>query len=105
MSRLISVERASECPSSLTVKAGDVLLFAATGARVRSGSDVVAIWGPFVPGVVGDNGQVFSPAASPNAVIVMARRTGRAAVEVITGDPWHATQSTSLDIIVQGEDD
>lgn len=101
MSRLINIEHAPECPSGLTVKVGDVLLFAATGARVRSGLDVVEISGPFIPGVVGDNGQVFSPAASPNAVMIIARRTGRAAIEVITGDPWHATQTTSLAITVE----
>ena len=101
MSRLINVERVTACPSSLTVRVGDVLLFAAIGARVRSGSDVVAIVGPFVPAVVGDEGQVLSPAGPPNAVMVMARQTGRAEIDVITGDPWHPTRTTGLNITVE----
>jgi len=101
MSRLIKVESASECPSSLTLKVGDVLLLAATGARVRSGSDVIAISGPFVPGVVGDDGRVYSPETAPNAVIILAHRSGRAAIDVITGDPWHAARTTSLVVTVE----
>jgi hypothetical protein len=101
MGRLIQVPRAPACPSHLTVKAGDALLFTAVGVRVRSGADIVTIVGPFTPGVIGDDGQVLSPAGPPNAVMVVARQAGQAAIDVISGDPWHATQTTSLSLTVE----
>src|SRR5262245_36470719 len=101
MGRLIHVPRASACPSHLTVNVGDAVLFTATGIRVRSGADVVTIVGPFAPGVIGDDGRVLSPAGPPNAVMVVARQAGQAAIDVIAGDPWHATQTTSLSLTVE----
>jgi|SRR5882724_5272632 len=73
----------------LTVSVGDALLFTAVGVRVRSGADAVTIVGPFAPGVIGDDGHVLAPAGPPNAVMVIAKQAGRAAIDVISGDPWH----------------
>jgi hypothetical protein len=78
-----------------------VLYFGATGGHVHSGAEVVEILGPFLPGVLGDNGQIFSPMGAPNAVLFLARRPGRATIDVVTGDPWHAPKTTALAITVE----
>jgi hypothetical protein len=101
MGRLINVQHSPAGPSRLTVEAGDVLMFAATGGRIRSGADVIANLGSFVPGVVGNDGKVYSPAGPPNTVLFVARGQGRATIDVITGDPWHATHSVTLDVVVE----
>lgn len=101
MSRLIEVQHAQDLPTSLTIGVGDVLRFGATGGHVHSGAEVVEILGPFLPGVVGDNGEILSPMGSPNAMLFVARRPGRATIDVVTGDPWHATETTALDITVE----
>ena len=101
MGRLIEVQQEQGFPSRLTIQVGDVLVFGATGGHVRSSADVVEILGPFLPGVVGDNGQILSPMGAPNAVLFLARRPGRAMIDVVTGDPWHAPQTTTLDITVE----
>jgi hypothetical protein len=101
MGRLIEVQHAQDLPTSLTIRVGDVLVFGATGGHVYSGAEVVEILGPFLPGVLGDNGQILSPMGAPNAVLFLARRTGRATIDVVTGDPWHAPKTTTLDITVE----
>jgi hypothetical protein len=101
MGRLIEVQHAQGFPPSLTIKVGDVLVFGAAGGHVQSGADVVEILGPFLPGTLGDQGQILSPMGAPNAVLFLARRPGRATVDVVTGDPWHAPQTTTLDITVE----
>lgn len=101
MGRLIEIQQAQGFPPSLTLKVGDVLMFGATGGHVQSGADVVEILGPFVPGIMGANGAILSPMGAPNAVLFLARRPGRATIDVVTGDPWYAPQTTSLDITVE----
>ena len=100
MARLIEVQHAQNLPTNLTIRVGDALAFGATGGHVRSGADVVEILGPFLPGVLGDNGRILSPMGAPNTVLFLARRPGRATIDVVTGDPWHAPQTTALDITV-----
>jgi hypothetical protein len=101
MSRLIEVQHAQDLPTSLTIKVGDVLYFGATGGHVHSGAEIVEILGPFLPGVVGDNGEILSPIGAPNTVLFFARRPGRATIDVVTGDPWHAPETTALSITVE----
>ena len=101
MGRLIEIQQTQDLPPSLTIQVGDVLLFGATGGHVQSGADVVKILGPFLTGILGDNGQIMSPMGAPNTVLFLARRPGRATIDVVTGDPWHAPQTTPLDIIVE----
>jgi hypothetical protein len=86
--------------SNLTVKVGDVLVFAATGGHVQCG-EAVELWGAFLTGVLKDDGQILSPAGAPNAVLFLACHPGRAKIDVITGDPWHASKVTTLHIIVE----
>jgi hypothetical protein len=101
MPRLIEVQHTQECPSPLVVRAGDVLLWRAAGGRVREGDDVLDLLGPFVSAVLGDDGNVLTPAGPPNTVLFRARRPGRARVEVVTGDPFHAPRTTAVDVRVE----
>src|ERR687889_330858 len=98
MGRLIEVQHAQDLPTRLTIRVGDVLIFGATGGHVRSGAEVVEILGPFVRGVVGNNGQIISPMGAPNRVLFFARHPGRAMIDVVTGDPWHSPNNTALTI-------
>lgn len=101
MARLIEVQDARTCPSPLTVYLGDMLLFRATGGRVRSGDDVVELLGPFLSAVLGDDGTILTPIGPPNMVLFRARRPGRARIDAVTGDPFHTSQTTTLDITVE----
>ena len=101
MSRLIEIQHAQVVPPNLTIQVGDVLSFGATGGHVQSGQEVVEILGPFLPAVLGGNGQIVSPMGAPNAVWFLARQPGRATIDVVTGDPWQAPQTTRLEITVE----
>lgn len=101
MGRLIDVQNAQALPPSLTLKVGDLLIFGVTGGHVQSGTDVVEILGPFFPGLMGDNGEILSPMGAPNTVMFLTRRSGRATIDVVTGDPWYTSQITTLEMIVE----
>ena len=101
MARLIEVQATEAVPRALTIKVGDLLTFAATGGHVQSGSTVVAMLGPFLPSVVGDNGEIFTPMSAPNTVMFVAQAVGQAIIDVITGDPWSQTQRANLTINVE----
>jgi hypothetical protein len=101
MPRLIEVPDAEVCPSPQTVKVGDVFLFRAAGGHVRSGHDVIELVGPFVPAVMGDDGNILTPMGPPNTVLFRARQPGDALIDVVTGDPFHATQTTVVRITVE----
>lgn len=101
MGRLIEVQQVQSAPANLTIRVGDVLTFGATGGHVRSGGDVIEILGPFLPATLADNGQIVSPMGTPSVLWFLARRPGRATVDVVTGDPWQAPQTTPLDITVE----
>lgn len=101
VSRLIEVQPvAQDVPEDLTVGVGDVLRFAASGGRVRDGT-AVEILGIFVESVLGTDGQVVAPMGPPNAVLFRARQPGRAAIDVVTGDPWHSPVTRSMTIVVE----
>ena len=100
MARMIEVQDAEAYPSLLTIKTGDVLLFRAAGGHVKSGSDVVELLGPFVSAVLSDDGRVVTPMGPPNTVLFRARQPGRARIDVVTGDPFHAPRAIGLDITV-----
>jgi hypothetical protein len=90
LARLVEVQGTRECPSSLVVRPGELLLFWAAGGHVRSGHDVVELLGAFVTATVGDNGEILEPMGPPNAVVMRAKAPGRALIDVVTGDPFHA---------------
>ena len=85
----------------LTIRVGDMLIIGATGGHVYSGAEVVEIVGTFVRGVLGEDGQLISPMGAPNRVLFLARHPGRAAIDVVSGDPWHAPRTTALTITVE----
>jgi hypothetical protein len=101
MARIIEVQDARLCKSPLTVCVGDVLLFRATGGRVRSGPDIVELLGPFVSAVVGDDGNIFTPVGPPNAVLFHARRVGQALIDVVTGEPFNKPVAVRLGLTVE----
>lgn len=101
MGRLIEIQHVQVVPPSLTLEAGDVLIFDATGGRVQSNSGVMEFLGPFLPGVIGDNGQILSPMGTPNTILFLARRPGRATIDVVIGEPWNASRTITLDITVK----
>jgi hypothetical protein len=101
MGRLIEVQEAQTCPSPLTLQTGDVLLFHATGGAVESGGDVVEMLGPFLQAVLGDHGGILTAMGAPNTILVRARKPGQAVIDVVTGDPWGASQRTTLRLAVE----
>ncbi|MDZ7961265.1 MAG: hypothetical protein RMY34_25855 [Aulosira sp. DedQUE10] len=101
MGRLIEVQNVQALPPSLTLRVGDLLIFGATGGHVQSGADIVEILGPFFPGVMGNNGKILSPIGAPNAVMFLARRPGRAMIDVVIGDRWYTSQIATLEMIVE----
>ena len=101
MARLVKVQDIGECASPLTLQQGDVILFHAVGGRVRSGRAVVEFLGAYVPGILADNGSIVSPLGAPNTVLFRTRQPGRASVEIISGDPFHRTESTAVEINVE----
>lgn len=100
MPKLIEIANITDCPSRLSIRAGDVLLFRATGARLLSGTGILEPLGSFVDAVLGTNGEVFSPAGPPSTVLLRANQEGDASVALITGDPFHSPRSTELLIAV-----
>jgi len=101
MPRLIEVQDAQLCPSPQTVVVGDVLHFHAAGGRLRAGRGIVELLGPFVSSVVGDQGQVMTPMGPPNTLLVRALKPGRAVIDLVTGDPFHAPRKTTVAIVVE----
>lgn len=101
MARLIEIQQANDLPSALTIKAGDVLVFGATGGHVRAGVGVVEVLGHYLPAVLGDNGQVLAPQGPPTTVLILALGPGRAMIDVVTGDPFRSFRTTAMEIIVE----
>jgi hypothetical protein len=99
MARLIEVQDVDALPGALTLAVGDVLWFTASGGRVQSGDVVVAI-GAFQQGFVGPDGQVVTPAGPPTAMLFAARATGRAMIDVMTGDPFRGARTSTFEVIV-----
>ena len=101
MGRLIEIQQVQDAPSSLALEVGDVVLFKASGGHVQSGAGVVEMLGAFLSAILGDNGTILTPMGAPNTVLFRALRPGRATIDVVTGDPWQAPQTTTLGIIVE----
>ena len=109
MGRLIEIQDLDALPSDLTLRVGDALWFAATGGRVRQSDEqvnsveeeAVQLLGIFLQSVVGTNGQILSPMGSPNAVLFLARSSGQAKIDIVTGDPWRDAPTVTLNVIVE----
>jgi hypothetical protein len=101
MTRLIEIEDASLCASSLSLKVGDLLVFSATGGRMNTGGPAVRFVGVFIRAGLGLNKAILEPMGPPNAVVFEAQQQGEATIDVITGDPFGTTAATMLRIIVE----
>jgi hypothetical protein len=100
MARLIEVQEARACPSPLTVRQDDVLLFHASGGHVRSGGTAIELVGPLLTAVLGDDGTILTPMGAPNVILFRAHGPGESTIDIVTGDPWSAPQAIPLLIIV-----
>ena len=101
MARLIEVDNVVALPQSIIIERGDLLLFRAPGGHVTAGAEVIELIGPFLSVLMVDDGHILSPMGAPNAVLFLARAKGRAEVQVTMGDPFYASLTTTLEIIVQ----
>jgi len=101
MARLIEVQAVQDLPPGLTVRVGDLLLFRATGGRLRSGGAVLEALGAFMAATPVADGSILSAMGSPDAVLFLAREPGQARIEVMTGDPFHGPGATRLEITVE----
>lgn len=100
MGRLIEASELGSRPAPLILRVGDVILFDATGGRAPP-DGVVELVGPLVRSVVGADGEVVAPMGAPNALFVRALRPGRAKLDLFTGDPWCAPQTTAIVVLVE----
>ena len=100
MPRLIEVQDPEGAAPGFELEAGDILRFNATGGHVQSGPDVVELLGAYLGALSVDGGQVLTPMGPPNAVLFRAIAPGRATIDVVTGDPFHGPQTTTLTIHV-----
>jgi hypothetical protein len=103
MARLIEIDDAKACTPSLSVKVGDLLVFSAVGGRMNTSDPALRCLGAFMRAVVGTNRAVLEPMGLPNALVFEARQRGQAAIDVISGDPFGATSTTALLIIVEDQ--
>ena len=98
---MIEVQHPHALSASLSITVGDLLVFRATGGHIHAGAEAVELLGPFIPGILGENGAIVSPMGPPNSVLFLARRPGQATVDVVTGDPWYSPKRTTLNIVVE----
>jgi hypothetical protein len=103
MTRLIEIENARACTPSLAVKVGDLLVFSAAGGRMKTSGPAVRFVGAFIRAVIGQNKAVIEPMGLPNVAIFEARQQGQATIDVISGDPFGTTETTTLLIIVEDQ--
>jgi hypothetical protein len=101
MTRLVEIDDAAACTPALSVKVGDLLVFAASGGRADTSSNAVDLLGVFVRAVVGTNGRVVVPIGPPNAVAFLTQHRGQATIDVIGGEPFGAATITTLTVIVE----
>ncbi len=101
MSRLVEIQLDQPILAPLAVRAGDVLMFQATGARVHEGGSAVEMWGPFRTAVVGADGSILAPEGPPNAVLVRVRQPGSATLDVFSGDPFHGPRTSRVQVVVE----
>jgi hypothetical protein len=103
MARIIEIPDAKQCPSTLTLHVGDVLVFRAPGGLVQSGNDVVEMLGAFVEAVVGEDGKIYAPVGPPNSVLFRALRAGRTKLEIVTSNPFSSPR-TAVNLTVNVEE-
>ena len=71
MSRLIEIDDPASCPVPLQIRAGDVLMFKASGALLRSGEDAVSVLGSFTTALVTGSGVMVDAHGPPHTVLLL----------------------------------
>jgi hypothetical protein len=105
MSRYIEVRPDEEgLAQELVLRVGDVVRFAATGGRVRSGTGVELL-GILSEGVVAADGSVLTPLGAPGVVLFRARSPGSSVVDVVSGDPFGSPVTRSVVLRVEAPRD
>jgi hypothetical protein len=85
----------------LHVRVGDLLMFGASGGRLLEGEKTAELLGVFSTSVLSDDGRVLSPVGPPTTALFRALQSGRAGIELVTGDPWQGTpQRQQVAIVV-----
>jgi len=101
VSRYVEIRPDEEgLPPEILLGVGDIVRFAASGGRLRSGNSVELL-GILSVGVVGTDGQVLSPLGPPSSVLIRAQGPGRAVVDITSGDPFRSPVTRSLAIRVE----
>jgi len=100
MALLIDVVNVEVLASPITLHAGDLFSFKASGGQVNSGTEIIELLGPFSTAILQDNGEIISPMGPPGILLFFARRPGKAKIEVVSGDPFFKPILTHLEIIV-----
>ena len=100
MPRLIEVQQDQLDSAVQDMKVGDVLLFRASGGRVRAGEEVVELLGVFMTAVIGTSGEILEPLGPPNAVLFRALNSGEAKISITAGDPFYDPKTAELRINV-----
>lgn len=94
------IEAGPPLPSQIHLTTGDVLLVKASGGHLRSGFEAVEMLGVFSPAILRPDGSPLSPMGSPNTVLFLAKEQGRAAIDVVTGDPFFSPQTVEVELVV-----
>jgi len=87
-------------PNEAALRVGDVLRIDAMGAVVHGGSDAIQIVGPLTSSTLTPLGTI-TPAGGPNVVIVVARKPGKARLDVIFGSPWGSRKTQEVSVIIE----
>ena len=76
-------------------------MYGATGGHLLEGETAVGLLGIFSTSVLSDDGRVLSPVGPPTTALFRALQSGRAGIELVTGDPWQGTpQRQQVAIVV-----
>lgn len=82
MANFIEAGIEGELPRSISMQKGDILSIPSTGGRLIGGAGVVELFGPFYPAFLNSGGEVIAPSGSPNQLLLLARQSGTAGLEV-----------------------
>lgn len=99
MARLIEIDGPFQ--GQVTLRTGDVLQLAASGANISAGDDVIELLGPFFPAVMVSTGEIIEAVGSADKVMLLARKPGNAIIQTFWGDAWNTPTIITNVIIVE----
>jgi hypothetical protein len=98
MPRLVDL-RSGPLGNRLVLEPGDIVLLAATGVRITSGS-AVELLGLHQTATLLRDGRVLAPEGVPDVVVLSALMPGSSSVQLVTGAPFNPI-STELAVTVR----